>query len=541
MKTNTLFFDVSSALLRPTFRTLMCILFLVGIALGSQPTSTFAQSAEDALLFSQRLPATGARSMGLAGTGYAGLGDYSDFFGNPAGLGYVKNSQLVGSLNFLSATNEASVTLGGFGNPIEEELTDQSLGNLAGLYKVPTAQGSLVIGAAINQTNTFGRNLFFQGRLQNGSITDVFLPFDDEFEVVEDNGTFFPSFFADLPEIAFLGGAIEFLNENVGTTEPLFYQAVIPETEIQQSSEVFQEGRMNEFSFGGAGEAAKGVMVGLSLNVSYGSYEFESFFDEIDVNNENLEEDYIVIDGATEFRGFDQMTYEERFNSDLVGVNFRAGVSAEAASGLRLGVTVETPTFYRVDENFETVISTFFDNGLSLSYGGQPGDLGRGTFEYDITTPWRFGGGISYTVSGLTLLADLELVDWSQLELDASTDRTFFNDINRSIRNNFNAVVNTSLGAEYRYQDLSLRVGYALQPDPNDAILTLSDGATLDPDTDRTFISAGIGYEFSDKLAFNFGWMQEVQDDVYIPDFTTYVANEDVVRNHFLVGITVGL
>ena len=283
-------------------------------------------------------------------------------------------------------------------------------------------------------------------------------------------------------------------------------------------------------------------MIGASLNISFGNYEFESFFDEFDINNWRKYEKtiyYVVIDGDTEYRGFDLVTYTERFDSELVGANLRVGLSADAAPGVRVGVTLETPTFYRVDETFETEVSTLFDNGLSLAYGGQPGDVGRGTFEYDITTPWRFGGGLSYTISGLTIMGDVELVDWSQMELDASTDRDFFADINRSIRNDFKAVLNTSLAAEYKMDDLSLRLGYALQPDPNDGLLTLSDGSLLDPDTDRSYISAGIGYTFSNKFTLDFGWLQQTQEDIYVPDFTDYIVTEDIVRNQFQVGISV--
>ena len=523
-----------------SFNTLQgYFLLLAAVLLIAPLQGARAQTAEDALLFTQRLPATGARSIGLAGTGVAGLGDYSDFFTNPAGLGHIKSSQINASLGFLSVNNEGIVSQPGFGNPIDEELTNQSLNNLAGIYKVPTSQGSLVMGISYNQTNSYHRSLFFQGLTNQESITDVLLPFDDEFEVGEDDAGFFPVFFADLPEIAYLGGAVEFLGENVETGGPLFYQAVNPGSTIEQSSDVFQDGSQNELSFGGAVEASRGVMIGASLNVSFGRYEFESFFDEFDVNGENTEDLYIVLDGDTEYRGFDFLTYTERFESELIGVNLRAGLSADAGNGLRVGFTLETPTFYRVDETFETEISTFFDNGLSLAYGGQPGDAGRGTFEYDITTPWRFGGGLSYTISGLTLMGDIELVDWSQMELDASTDRDFFADINRSIRNDFQAVINTSLGAEYTINDLSLRLGFAMQPDPNDGLLTLSDGSLLDPDTDKTYVSAGLGYTFSNKFTIDFGWMQETQEDIYIPDFTTYTVTEDIVRNHVQIGVSV--
>ena len=502
------------------------------------PQSGVGQTAEDALLFSERLPATGARSMGLSGVGIAGLGDYSAFFTNPAGLAHLKSSQFTGALNFLSATNESFVQRTGFDQLFEDELTDQRLGNLALAYKVPTKQGSLVVGGAFNQTNTFERTLRFSGLNGDGSITDVLLPFDDEFEVIENNdGSFSPGFFADLPEIAYLGGAIEFLGENVGTGDGLFYQAVNPGSTIEQASDVFQEGRMSDVSFGGAVEAARGVMVGASVNFNVGTYRFESLFDEIDINNENTEDLYVVLDGDGELRGFDVVSYEERFESDLVGANLRVGVSAEAAENLRVGLVIETPTFYQVDEQFETVVATQFDSGGSLSYGGQTGDVGFGTFEYEVKTPFRFGAGISYEVSGLRLMGDVELVDWTQLELEADTDANFFTDLNRTIRNDFKAVINSRIGAEYTMDEFSLRAGFAMQPDPIDTPIQTSGGATLD--RDKTFFSLGAGYRFSNAMSIDFGWMQERREDVYLPDFVDYAVDEEIIRNHFVVGLSV--
>ncbi|MEM8487985.1 MAG: outer membrane protein transport protein [Bacteroidota bacterium] len=512
-------------------------LVLAGLLLLVPAQSLLAQSAEDALLFTQRLPATGARSIGLAGAGRAGLADYSAFYTNPAGLGFLRTSQVSGALSFLSATNDAQVNFPNSSEFFTEELTDQSLGNFAGAFKVPTNQGSLVIGGAFNQTNSFERTLSFAGLVNSGSITDVLLPFDDEFEVVEENGSFFPAFFSDLPEIAYLGGAIEFLPENVGTGDGLFYQAVNPGSTIEQASDVFQEGRMKDFSFGGAFEAARGVMVGAALNFNVGSYEFQSVFDEFDINNENTEDLYIVLDGDNELRGFDLVTYEERFISDLVGANLRLGVSAMANKDLRVGITLESPTFYRVDERFDTIISTEFDNGAFLSYGGLSGDVGRGTFEYDITTPWRFGAGLAYEVSGLTIMGDIEFVDWTQLELDANVDRDLFNSINRTIRNDFQAVINTRIAGEFSINNLMLRAGYAFQPDPIDTRLTGTDGSSVN--RDKAYLSAGLGYKFSEKFVIDVGWMQERQDDLYAPDFVDYVVNEEVTRSFFVVGMSV--
>ena len=90
------------------------------------------------------------------------------------------------------------------------------------------------------------------------------------------------------------------------------------------------------------------------------------------------------------------------------------GMSAKVNPQMLVGVTIETPTYYSVDEDFRTRLETFFDNGDAFE-----DHLSEFT-EYEIETPWRLGAGLSYEVAGLTLSADAEYVDWSQLMLRAN-------------------------------------------------------------------------------------------------------------------------
>lgn len=470
--------------------------------------------------------------MGMAGVGIAGIGDYSAFYTNPAGLGYVGSSLFAGSLMALSATDESRYQTVGFTTFNEGDLRTTNLGNLAYAYKVPTAQGSLVIGAAFNQVNSYDRNLRFSGTNPANSISDSFLPYDNEFEVVVEDGVEQPRFFNDIPALAYRGGAIEFLPENLDTDEPLFYQAVAPGTAIEQFGDVLEEGRSNELSLGGAWEAAPSVMVGLSANFAFGSYEYTSRFEEDDARDENLPEDYIVILNNGELRGFDYLRYDQGFESDLTGINLRAGVSGEAARGLRFGATVETPTFFSVSETFYRDLETLFDEGGSLQ------DSQEGEFEYEIRTPWRVGGGLAWRDGDIFVSGDLEYVDWSQLEL--TSDHTSFDEVNRNIRENLDPVWNGRVGAEYHLGDLALRGGFAWQPDPRSFEIE-HNGTTTD--RGKTFFSAGLGYRFADRFFVDFGWMQERFDDLYAPygDVATTppVAEEDVTRNRYSAGVRV--
>ena len=491
-----------------------------------------AQTGEDALRFTDRAPATGARAMGMAGVGIAGIGDYSAFYTNPAGLGYVGSSLFAGSLMALSATDESRYQTVGSTTLLEGDLRSTNLGNLAYLYKVPTVQGSLVIGAAYNQINSYDRNLRFTGPNSANSISDSFLPYDSEFEVVVDDDVASPRFFNDIPALAYSGGAIEFLAENVETGGPLFYQAVMPGTTIEQFGDVLEEGRSNELSLGGAWEAAPSMMVGLSGNLAFGSYEFNSRFEEEDTRNENTPEDYVVLLSDGELRGFDYLRYEQGFESDLTGINLRAGVSGEVAQGIRFGVTAETPTFYRVNETYFRELETGFDEGGSLS------DEQEGNFEYEIQTPWRLGGGLAWRNGDIFVSGDLEYVDWSQMEL--SSDHTSFEDVNRNIRESLDPVWNGRIGAEYMLGDLALRGGFAWQPDPRSFEIEHNGTET---DRSKKFFSAGIGYRFAERFQVDFGWMHERFDDLYAPygDVATTppVAEEEVTRNRFSAGVRV--
>lgn len=503
------------------------------VALGLLAPAARAQTGEDALRFSQRFPAVGARMVGLGGAGVAGVADAAALYLNPAGLAYFGTSEVSGALSAFGTNDQTRFYSPGFGpSPMDRDIRDTRLGNLSYVYRAPTVRGSFVVAAAFNQVNAFDRNFAFAGQNNANSITDSFLPYADEYEVKQDNKGYYPAFFNDVPELAYNAGAIEFLFENVGTNNELFYQAVAPGTSIDQQGDVLEEGRMRELNLGGAVEAARGVMVGLSANLVFGSYRFDSRYEEVDARNENTANDYEVILDDGSRRGFDRLLYRSGFESDLTGFNLRGGFSSEVAGGVRVGLSLETPTFYSVNEDYFSELKTTFDEGAALSADS------RGNFEYRITTPWRLGGGVAYDAGGFLLSADVEYIDWSQLELDA--DREDFTETNRSIRDNLAPVYNARLGGEYRMGNLALRGGLAFQPDPRTYDLDFEEGRT---DRARTFYSLGVGYQFAEQFALDLGWMQEQFNDLYRPygDVSTEppAVEEKVVRNRLTVGVRV--
>ncbi len=500
------------------------VIGMLGVCLlGLGLESAKAQTADDALRFSRRFPASGAEMMGRGGAGIAGVADFSSMRINPAGLGLFESSALTASLDALRTGDDGVFQVSGLNSSLNSDINDTRLGHFAYIYKFPTARGSLVIGAAFTQINTFERSLNFAGDNPSNSITDYLMPVPGEFTLVQGSDGVVPDFSRDLSFIGFEIFAIDLDQGLLDSGDPVPFLPAVTVGTVLQTGNVTESGRMKEFNIGGAGEAAPGVMVGLSLSIPYGTYRFDRIFEEEDINNDN--------DGTGGTTDFNFLRLDERIKSELIGVNVRVGVTAQLNRQLRAGLTVETPTYYNIDESFGTHLRTVFDNGDSFEYGDQPGeDAGSGVFEYDINTPWRIGAGLTFDHTGVSISADAEYVDWSQLELH-SKDASFA-DENRFITQNLDAVINTRIGVQYTVGDVDLRGGFAYQPDPRPSVSGL--------DRNDTFFSAGLGYRFDEQVQVDLGWMQERFNDRYIPYgevANAPVVSEEVVRNRFSLGV----
>ncbi|MFV1981516.1 MAG: OmpP1/FadL family transporter [Rhodothermia bacterium] len=504
-------------------------LSVLAIAMLIQVHVANGQSAEDAFRFAERFPGTGAKQLGMAGVSRAGMPDWTTVATNPAGLGWMKRTQVLGSLNTWSTLDASLYQVGSFNSSLDTESSYTRLGNAGYVYKAPVARGSMAFAIGYNQMNSFRRNLFFSGENGSNSITDFFLPLPGEFELVQEDGDDAVPFTDDdfttavftrpLSTVAFETFGID-LDQGLiesGSDVP-FLPAVVRGT-VSQTGEVFEEGGTEEFTISGAAEVSPNVMVGAGLNLAHGNYRFSRFFDEVDINNEN--------DGSGITTDFESLRLNEALYSNMWGVNLRTGVSAAVTSQLRIGMTVETPTQYSVSEDFTMNLDTFFDNGDSFT------DRVNVLNDYTLTTPWRLGGGAALTLSMITISADAEFVDWSQLRLKSKTRADFsFDDVNRGIRRDYNSVVNANIGAALKLgRKVTIRGGYAVQPDPR---------PTETLDRSKEFISAGIGFRFQRIFEIDLGWTNERFQDRYQPYVEVEnapIVTEDITRNRVALGL----
>ncbi len=527
---------------------------LAGGRPGAQAQALPAPALESAAgAFTWRVPVGSARFQGLAGAGAAGLADLGALTTNPAGLGYYTQSEAAGAFGVLQSRSQSAYRLSM--NPMASDAQSLVPASLGLTYTFPTVRGALVVAGGYNGLRTFGREVRFGGTTDVSSITTSFLPFDEEYRYAPSTGELtFPAAqpSSDWALIGFEGGAIEFFPADYEDGFYPFEPAALTNTTVDQQGTYVEEGHLGEFNLGGAFEAARGVMVGLSANIVFGRRHRMLYFEEAD-RGQNA--DYEVIRGGQVYRGLGGVTFERDFDTEAEGVNLRGGVSAALAPGVRLGLSLETPTYLQVRTRYSAIVQTDFLEGGSLRYGGRPNDVGTGTAEYEIITPWRVGAGLAAGLQeatggalDLTLYADAAYVDWSQMEVRSDYDR-FTVDLadlaSTRFGQSYGAVLNWTLGLEYQQGPLAVRGGYGARPDPYDP--AAGEDAAARPDRGRTLLSAGLGFQVNDQVSLEAAWLHHRYDDQLQPypeDFDGLQRQEDVLRigsearrNLFTVGL----
>ncbi len=534
--------------------------FLFGVLALTLPlSSASAQTLDDVVRYSERLPAPGGPALGRSGAGlFAGTAAPSALFGNPAGLAWMSTSMIAGDLAVSRARGENQFQLPNAAPSSDRTVNDYRLGRLAGAYTFPTQQGSLVIAGSFHQSNTYDRGFNVQGNNQANSITGTFLPTSGGYEVDGQDLIFNRT----RSRLAYESGAIDFSDAFFQEGRYPFLQAANPVADttgnlvLEQQDDVLETGQMNEVSLGAAVAIAPRVMLGGGLNIVFGEYTFERLFRETDASGlqppENPDNPQSPYDpyflSGTSLEGFDEFQLEERIRTDLSGINLRFGLSAELVEGLRGGLHIESPTWLSLTETFGTQMRTFFDCDFSSGSCVRPDEpfssnstLTDNEFDYRLNTPPRLGAGLQYSRNGLMLAGGIEVVDWTQAEFDTddSNAQSFIRELNRDLES-LDETINTRVGAEYAFGALTVRAGVTYQPDPLNQSFQDIEGTSTD--ADQLSLSAGLGYALSEQATLQVNWMQERFDD----QFQSYASlsgpsptvRESITRNRFLIGLT---
>lgn len=239
---------------------------------------------------------------------------------------------------------------------------------------------------------------------------------------------------------------------------------------IDHTQVVNEKGSKGETSFSYALNISNKVYIGTSIGIQSYRYKeemkhYEKFF------------------GVTADNAFDDFEYGSELKQDGSGVNFKLGAIYVPVTPVRIGFAIHSPTFFSINERYQTWIEDAYEN---LMWYSKVGD-----YDYRYRTSSKFIASIAGVIGNYGIISfDYERTDHSKSKFRDSENSLsdFYDNANTQVQNALKATNTFRIGAEARVlESLYLRAGYNMQTSP------YASGILIKPFKNDAF-SGGFGY-----------------------------------------------
>lgn len=484
----------------------------ITILLSLAALAGYAQTAYDALMYSENHYEGTARSVAMGNAFTALGGDLGAVTINPAGSAVAGYSQLVitPSLTYTATSTKgvspfADGSLPYFQREMKSRMTNFDLPNLGVTYSWESNRRSglknVTFGFVMNRTNSWNEDVYangtnsttsFMGSIAANATANGYLASDL-------NAANAYEFMPWKPVTAFQSGMIStfggYEDQYVGASELIFQNSATGETEIAVGGPLEQtygrrvDGSKFDYTFNLGANFSDFIYIGANLGITSIGYTSEEYFMEKAENPQDFE--IALDDGKSMY--FNSMKYKYSYRADGTGVYGKFGLIVTPGGGLRIGAAVQTPTVTNMTESWAEDGETAFSN---QKYSATSPYIEG---EYTFISPLRANFGLAYTLGNFGLISvDYELCDYSQMRYDTNnSDMSYFEEINNDIRERFGISHMFRAGLEFKpLSCMALRAGYDLT--------TSAEKLDVwgDPMPLQMTQSAALGLGFSSKGSF---------------------------------------
>lgn len=500
------------------YATLLC-LAVTGFSQSIDPgaTGSFLQADQIA----RRHFGGSARMMGIAGAQTALGGDLSSVHVNPAGIGVYRHSDFGMTAGIQLNSTRTNFRSYNYENETNDNMDNFHLGNI-GIVLAQSDDSeyggdwkSEGIAISYSRLSNYHTRFNFRNEGSVYNFRDYALDLSKIITPSVVTSTDFSprSTNEDVVNMAY---NTYLLNDVDSST----FMTFNPRQASTQEGEVTISGGQSQWDFGYGANYKDKLYVGASMGVASYKQNISTFYKEELTNTTNTTD--------AEFRS---LTYTTEEKSRGTGVNFKAGLITRPSDILRIGLALETPTFYKMNVEYNSILTANY-NGGSTTVNNSDGstesktlssERWQGTtFKNDLSlrTPYRINTGIALFAGKKGFVsADFEYVMYSRTRIskfNGSSNGAF--EDNNTLKSVYKNALNVRLGGELRLDDLRLRAGYAYYPN--------TVRADVLPSTKKQFITGGIGY----YIGANYFDLAIVQATSY-SDFTPYPDMSGVIRN----------
>ena len=515
-------------------KTAITIILSLAAAVG------YAQTAYDALMFSENNYEGTARSVAMGNAFTALGGDLGAVTINPAGSAVAGYSQftITPSLTFSTNTAQgvspyADGSLPYFQKAMKSDLTNFSLPNLGLTYTWETGRRSglkkLTFGFIANQTNSWQENIYANGTNATTSFMGA-LAYDasiNGYNYADLADEYAYEFMPWRAVTGYQSGMIStfdgYDDQYVGASEVIYKNSATGESEIVVGGPLDQtygrrvDGAKNEYTFNLGGNISDMIYWGINLGISSITYSYDEYFMEKAVDPRDFE--ISLSNGQNMY--FEHMKYNYSYKADGMGVFGKFGVIVTPIHCLRLGAAIQTPTVTTMTETWAE------DGETQFSLKGYSAYSPYIEAEYTLTSPMRANFGAAYTFGALGLISvDYEMVDYGKMRYDTSgDDRQYFEEINQDISNRFGVSHMLRAGAEFKpFPAFAIRAGYGLT---TSAERMDSWGAQIQEPQITQSASFGLGFSSKGSFFADAAVQARFLNDEYFMPYEDYIFDAD--------------
>ena len=485
---------------------------LLAFSLYIVSNNLIAQEPADALRFSWTNTGGTARQQAIGGAMGSLGGDISAVFSNPAGLAFYKTGDFV-----LTPIYQMGKTKSSYFNRTEKDEKNKFQWGTTGFVIGSGNQGkklrNTAFSIAFNRSGDFNNSILYRGINNQSSYSQKYLE--------EIGGDKSGNSVSDMyPYGASLGFRTYWIDTVGGGTEGNFNfqsraQKILGSGLIQEQI-INNSGGINEFALGVAASYNDWLMIGGSIGIPILRYERTSVYNEVDAtDNPN--------------NNFDFATVEDNLTTKGVGINLRLGIIYKPQEYWRLGLALQSPSFYSLTDNYDVEVTANVENAnnfqtlTSRSTDFTDGQSSR--FDYNLITPFKAVGSISYVLREIEdvtkqkgfLTADIEYVNYKgssfaeevgENEVSNPENKAYLKSLNKAIDKAYKGAFNFRAGGELKFTTIMVRLGAAYYGNPYQDIRG-EKGSKLN-------LSGGLGYR--DKGFFiDLTYVHSIQKDVHFP------------------------
>jgi hypothetical protein len=422
-----------------------------------------AQTIEEIVRYSSEQLNGSARYQAMGGAFGALGGDLSSITNNPAGSSVFSYNEAGISMSVTSNIVDANY-LNGF-NSTETSSFDINHLGLVLVFSNPSSKWDKIsFGFNTQNQNNFNKNIYARGTNYTDGLEDYFFQNASEIPI----STFDFNNNSD-DEYAYLGANEGFAAQQAylglytgaighDDTAGAYFADGNRSGGINQIHERNSKGGQQVYTMNISGRYMEKLSIGFNINIYSIDYtEYKATSDLYEDANSPLQE----------------VNFAQDLNTFGTGVSFQFGALLKASEVLRLGLSVTSPTYYELEDEYTESLEAYYIEENEVKRGFISPNVINVVGPYKVKTPAKAQASVAFVFGKSGLLSlDYGIKDYASATVDLG-DGFDSATLSNLIDDSLTSATYFRLGGESRLGDISIRGGYWMEESPyqNNALL----------------------------------------------------------------------